>query len=548
MSVWCPVAVIQFQETCDAVSGTPMVFAGLGHLRPSGCFGDPSRGLDVIVPVGKGEVMGTEVELKLAVPLSVLRQAMHARWLAKAAGEQANRQHLTSIYFDTPDFSLRNHGVTLRVRKSDDANLQTIKATGTDIVQRNEWEDEIEGDLPKLSLARQTALAPLLSDDVEKELRPVFETSVERVVMPLRFGRSDMELAFDRGRINTPDHHLSISEFEIELKGGDRRDMAMLARRLAKAFPVAYEARSKAERGYALAESTLADAVSARPVQIDPAVTTTDAFTTIGFECLRHVACNEIAVRHSDPDGIHQMRVGLRRLRAASSLFKEMLDDRETHRIKVGLVWLTKQLGPARDYEVMVSESIDPLLEQHPNRQELRLLASDFKHERDQGYAVAKAAVGNPRYRHIVLDTALWLLDGEWRRNHDALKTALRERPVSAFVRDELRRRARKIVKRVRRLQALDPRRRHKLRIAVKKTRYACEFFEVPIVRDRRKETRPQVRPFTEGPTGRPRKAQRHGRSCPTGFRTRPVQRSYTKGICDGISGRPGVRRIATAA
>ena len=101
---------------------------------------------------------------------------------------------------------------------------RSIKATGTDIVQRREWEDEIDGDRPKLGLARQTALAPLLSDDVEKELRPVFETSIERVIMPLHFGRSDMELAFDRGRINTPDQHLSVSEFEIELKDGDRRD------------------------------------------------------------------------------------------------------------------------------------------------------------------------------------------------------------------------------------------------------------------------------------------------------------------------------------
>jgi triphosphatase len=114
----------------------------------------------------------------------------------------------------------------------------------------------------------------------------------------------------------------------------------------------------------------------------------------------------------------------------------------------------------------------------------LRLLQSDFKGERDRGYAIAKAAVASPRYRHIVLDIALWLLDGEWRRNHDALRTALRELPVSAFVRDELKRRARKIAKRVNKLEALDPRRRHKLRIAVKKMRYACEFFEVPIVRD----------------------------------------------------------------
>ena len=96
--------------------------------------------------------MGTEVELKLAVPSSVLRHAMHVRWLAKRAAEQANRQHLTSIYFDTPDFALRNHGVTLRVRKSDTATLQTIKATGTDIVQRDEWEDEIDETGPSRAL------------------------------------------------------------------------------------------------------------------------------------------------------------------------------------------------------------------------------------------------------------------------------------------------------------------------------------------------------------------------------------------------------------
>jgi CHAD domain-containing protein len=79
------------------------------------------------------------------------------------------------------------------------------------------------------------------------------------------------------------------------------------------------------------------------------------------------------------------MRVGLRRLRAASSLFKEMLQDRETHRIKLGLAWLTEQLGPARDYEVMLSESIDPLMGKQPDRPDLRLLQSDFKSERDRG-------------------------------------------------------------------------------------------------------------------------------------------------------------------
>lgn len=428
--------------------------------------------------------MGIEVELKLAASPSTLREAMQAKWLLKAAIEKPTRQRLTSIYFDTPDFALRDQGVSLRVRKTDKAHLQTIKSSGNDIIQRNEWENEINGDRPQLSLAKDTALAPLLKGKIKKELGPVFETSVERIVVPLRVGASEIELAFDRGRIGTPDRQESISEIEIELKSGHLKDVAQIARRLAHQFALTYEPRSKAERGYALAERTRQCAVSARPVQIAPAMTTADAFAMIGFECLRHLASNEPAIHHSDPEGIHQMRVGLRRLRAALSLFKEMLEGRETEAMKSGLVWLSEQLGPARDYDVLVSESIDPLVQQHPDRQELRLLESDFKAERDKGYAVAKAALASERCRRLVLDTALWLLDGEWLNNDDPLAAALRERSVSAFVPDKLRRRSRKIAKRVRKLDTLSVRGRHKLRIAVKKTRYACDFFRGPITED----------------------------------------------------------------
>jgi inorganic triphosphatase YgiF len=179
--------------------------------------------------------------------------------------------------------------------------------------------------------------APLLNNQIKRELRPAFETDVERVVVPLRIGKSEIEIAFDQGRVNTPDDHDSISEIEIELKQGRRSDMALLARRLARAFPVSYAARSKAERGYALLEGTQHAAVSARPLQVAPTMTTADGFGVIAFECLRQVAANEAAVRRSDAEGVHQMRVGLRRLRAALSLFKDMLEGRETEAIKKDL-------------------------------------------------------------------------------------------------------------------------------------------------------------------------------------------------------------------
>jgi len=434
--------------------------------------------------------MGTETELKLTASPSMLRRTMLAPWLKKAALQQAatdqpKRQRITSIYFDTSDFALRQHGVSLRVRKSGSMHLQTIKAITNGVMSRDEWENEIEDDRPKLKLAKGTALAPLLTDEVRNELRPVFATAVERVVIPLRFNESEIELAFDQGRISTPDSHENISEIEIELKSGRTSDVAALARRLAKTASPSYGARAKPERGYALLDGTLQAAAPARSIAIEPDLASADAFVTIGFECLRHIASNEAAVRRGDPEGIHQMRVGLRRLRAALSLFKDMLHGQEIRALKADFEWLTEQLGPARDYEVLVSEAVSPLRERYRDRVGFGLLEKHFKHERDKGLTKAKAAVGSDRYRRTLLNTALWLLDGEWRMNHDALMVTLRDRPLADFAADEIKRRSRKIFKSVRKLDTMNSRRRHKLRISVKKVRYACEFLEAPLA-DRR--------------------------------------------------------------
>ena len=171
--------------------------------------------------------MGTEVELKLVTSRSALRKAMALPWLRKMTGDTVKHQHLTSVYFDTPKLALRDHGVSLRVRRVGDQRLQTIKSTSGALVARDEWEQTIEGDQPKLELAGKTALAPLLNGKIKDQLQPVFETDVERVTMLLRVGSSEMELAFDAGRINTAGDHADISEIEVELTHGERHDAAI---------------------------------------------------------------------------------------------------------------------------------------------------------------------------------------------------------------------------------------------------------------------------------------------------------------------------------
>jgi triphosphatase len=295
--------------------------------------------------------------------------------------------------------------------------------------------------------------------------------------MPLHVGQSEIELALDEGCVATADGDLAIAEIEIELKQGAREDVARLARKLAHEVPVTFAARAKAEWGYVLVKDAVNAPMSAEAVALGPSAMVADAFIVIGFSCLRQIAGNELAVRARDPEGIHQMRVGLRRLRTVLSLFKDMLQGRETNRIKNQLKWLTEQLGPGRDSDVFVRKTVVPYLEHHPDRREFEVLAHDLEKERSAGFAKAQAAVEGERFRRLLLDCALWLIDGEWRNDDDDLKRASRDRPAKTFAEEELARRTRKIVKRVRKLEKLDAKRRHKLRIAVKKVRYAREFF-----------------------------------------------------------------------
>src|SRR5215472_1467210 len=262
--------------------------------------------------------MGREVELKLEVPSSAIDEVAHLPWLSEVSKGPATREKLVTVYFDTAKSKLRKHGLVLRVRHAGENGVQTIKALNKGArgaFGRDEWEQRIAGDTPDLRLAEGTALEPLASKKLQRKLKPMFETVVERTAFPIHSGDSHLELAVDRGYIEAGQCREPVSEVEIELKQGDRATLAKLAQRLAKSAPVAYAAKSKPERGYALSAGQAAKAVRRSGIDLDPKVSTAAAFQTIALSCLDHAAANERAVREGETEGVHQMRVGLRRLR-----------------------------------------------------------------------------------------------------------------------------------------------------------------------------------------------------------------------------------------
>lgn len=427
--------------------------------------------------------MASEIELKLGLAPGAAHQVARLPWLRELSGGRMECRRLQSVYFDTPRLELRDRGVMLRVRHTEGGHLQTIKAIANGAgapFARGEWEHELSGDTPDMRLAKGTPLRPLARKKrLRRKLKPVFETVVERTTFPIRAGSAELELAVDRGHVRARGmrQREPINEIELELKRGDPGELSNIARRLSRSVAVAYAPRSKAERGYAL-RCRHADApVRSTEIALDANSTAGAAFRTIGFSCLDHALANERAVRRGDPEGVHQMRVGLRRLRAAISVFKTMLQGPETEAVKRELKWLTEQLGAARDLDVLITERVHPLRDAEPIGAEAEILEHDLDVQRQAGLDQAKAAMDSDRYRAIGLDVALWLAHGTWSRSGVAARRKCRDTPVDEFARAALARRLQKILKKARRVERLEPRARHKLRIAVKKLRYACDFF-----------------------------------------------------------------------
>ncbi len=418
-----------------------------------------------------------EIELKLEVPThSIARLARSS--LLNGVTAAAKPATLVSVYFDTKKHKLRRHGLSLRVRHIGRRHVQTIKqdsGEGTTLLARKEWEQEISGQQPDIDAARDTALEPLLSKKLRRRLRPLFETRVRRKVYPIRYRDSEIELTVDQGKIEAGSRSSSLCEVELELKHGEPADLFEIARELSKHVPVQLALASKAERGYSLITGKVPGPIKAAPVALAPGVGCQAAFRIIARACLRQLIANQPATLRGDAEALHQMRVALRRLRAAISLFGDMLADRQTDEKKHKFKWITGELGPAREIDVFINRVLAPVARDKPDG--AGVLIKDLQQKREEAFDRARAALASSRFRNLMIETAAWIETGDWTRNADHQVSALREKAIAVVAAHELTRRRKKILKKGARLKALEPRRRHKLRVQVKMLRYASEFF-----------------------------------------------------------------------
>jgi inorganic triphosphatase YgiF len=419
-----------------------------------------------------------EIELKLDVPIHSLPR-LNRSSLLKGAGRSAGKPaSVVSVYFDTDKLKLRHKGLSLRVRRIGRRLVQTVKqenGNGAALFARNEWEKDIRTRQPDLDAARDTAIGPLLNKKLREGLKPVFETSVRRRVFQIQRGASEIEVSIDNGRVEAGRQSSPLCEVELELKHGKAADLFTLAKTLANEVPVQLAVKSKADRGYALLTAEKPAAARAAPVAVAPDADMQSAFQTIAAACMHQLVANQPVMLDGDSEGLHQMRVAVRRLRAAISLFSDMLPDPQTNALKAELKWIMGELGPARELDIFLKRVVKPVADHKGPG--IAVLSRELRQRRKDAFARAHAAVESPRFHTLVFDTAAWIEAGDWTRYPNDLASVFRARPIALAAAEQLRRRWKAILKRGKHLDGLDPQRRHKLRIQSKKLRYASEFF-----------------------------------------------------------------------
>lgn len=385
-------------------------------------------------------------------------------------------RRLDAAYFDTPDLALKAAGYSLRVRSDGKRRIQTIKTLtdGAGVWDRGEWERPTAADTPDLAAARDTPLAALLDRaGVAEALQPCFRIEVARASGLLRRPGLEVEISLDEGEARTGEAKAPVRELELELKHGAAIDLFDLGRDLFETLPLRLSARSKAQAGYDLIAAP--DAAAAEEVVLDRDMSAAEALRTIGRACLLHFLRNEALVRARRTEAsVHQARVAVRRLRAAMTLFKALVDDPESLALKGRLRDLAATLGAARDFDVLIArlarlETAAPV--------DRLALSRALERRREAAYDEAVRTLDSPEVGRLGFDIAAWLEAGAWRTAATPLQAARRAEPVIRFAAAELSRRARKLRKEALRLESLDPGTRHEVRKHAKKVRYGAEFF-----------------------------------------------------------------------
>ncbi|SDY79208.1 CYTH and CHAD domain-containing protein [Nitrosomonas sp. Nm58] len=428
--------------------------------------------------------MPKEIELKLTLPANCIKYLHHLPLLDALSISKPAKQKLHTIYYDTPDLALKKQHCALRLRRIGKHWIQTIKTEGSvasGLHERDEWEVAVTTNQLDFTQLSDPKLIKLLShSNLSKQLQQIFITEFTRYTRILQMSDgSQIEFCLDHGKISVDHTKEPFTEVELELKSGKPVQLFQLALALEQAlpFPVRLENISKAERGYILYTGQNIPPVKALPVVLKADMDLVTVFILIAQNCLDQLTRNEHGVlAGNDIEYLHQMRVALRRLRSAFDVFSTVIVNKApiVHELK----WLTRQLNPARNWDVFVTEQISQIHHIFAKHAGIAALIKTCEVLRKKHNKAARNSIRSKRYTELILKLNLWLDEVlEYSTRSHSLKSTAKI-ALSEFTGSLLTNHHQQILRVGKEIEKLDATSLHALRISIKKQRYAMEFLQ----------------------------------------------------------------------
>lgn len=428
----------------------------------------------------------TEIELKFLLDDEAARRLKaRLKTLGLVEGAPPTRA-LRSVYYDTPDHRLKQAGTALRLRRDGRRWVQTVKARATisgGLQRSHELEVPAPGGQLDISRFPEAGLRAEIEATINGcELLPICETRMRRSATVLTLaGGARVELSIDAGEIVAGEQSQPFREAELELLEGEVDALYDLTQQLFPEGGLQLSTLSKSARGYLLAETGRIDTDpaprNACDVPLVPGLTSELAARDVLRECFEQVTANIAVVCRTDaPEGPHQLRIGLRRLRSAFGIFRPVIGHPELTRLSDEARHLGVEVGALRDLDVLITDLIDPAAAQHPAETGFAALRGAIEARREAVRAELRQVLRSARTQSFQIALARFIETRGWLAPEDFGQTARLAMPIAQHARHALVRRWKSARRHARGIDTLTVEERHELRKELKKLRYTIEF------------------------------------------------------------------------
>jgi len=406
--------------------------------------------------------MDTEPALTLeaALPPDLApRLARHPVFAALRTGRSRGAAE-ERIWHDTADGALAAAGLMVETRRGARALLRILPAPG------EAWSPArpppVVRDLARNAVPEEAEGAALL---------PVAAFSGRRQAVPL----GPVQATLLVGQLRTVAAARGVARLILT---GPAAETCRVMRALAETLPLLPPSAALAEEGRALARGEEPRSRCRGAPGLAAASSVDDALArAMGHLLEVALVQRPVAAAGARPEGVHQLRVALRRLRSALRVFRRAVDAEALRSHDATLRGVLNALGPARDWDVWLSGTGAALAEAMPDEARIDRLRAAARGERAEAYAQLRDLLEGPAFRTMAWDGVTLLAGRAWRDGASEETLAALAAPLDAFAAPLLGKRWKRLRRDARGIAELDAHGLHELRLDAKRLRYAAEMF-----------------------------------------------------------------------